>query len=303
MIKKILKFFLYNIAGKPLYLLIRPFYVPPEIWRRRLRFRGRFRVKTYDGRKFLLYNNAFHLENHIFWLGLDRYSWERMTRRIWTKLCRHSDNILDVGANSGIYALLAKVYNTASLVIAFEPQPNVFQVLCRNNQLNGYDIRCEQLALSDEEGRLPFYNYGPDTFTTENTMGGSLNREWITREMDSIPVEVRKLESYIDENSLEAVDLMKIDVGTLESEVLKGYGRYLKEHCPAIILEIRNREIGRKIETLIPPDIYSIYSIDEKRGMLEIQNLGEEPENQNYLLCPQSKLTLVNEFVNTEVKL
>ena len=102
MIRKALKYLLYRFFGKPIYIVVRGIYRPSETMRRRLRFIGKFRVETEDGRRFSLYNNAFHLENHIFWLGIDGYPWERTTRRIWAELCNSSATIFDIGANSGI---------------------------------------------------------------------------------------------------------------------------------------------------------------------------------------------------------
>ncbi len=310
MIKKAVKYILYRFIGKPLYLMLKPFYHPSEKMRRRLRFIGRFRVRAADGKRFYLFNNAFHLENHIFWLGIDRYPWERMTRCIWARLCPSSQTILDIGANSGIYAVLAKVYNRDSQVYAFEPQPNVFDVLMKNNRVNGFDIHCEKLALSSREGRLPFYNYGPDTFTTENTTAGSLNENWVKRDQQSILVDVKRLDNFIREENIPGVDLMKIDVETLEYDVLLGYGEYLEKHRPAIVLEIQDREIGQKLESLLGfPCTW--FNIHEERGLIEVTELGKpkqgssaagtEPENPrknlNYLLCPPSRIEHIREFI------
>jgi FkbM family methyltransferase len=297
MIKKALKYILYRIIGKPVYLVLRLFYIPSENMRRRMRFIGKFRVRAGDGESFRLFNNAFHLENHIFWLGIDRYPWERMSRQIWERLCRSSGTIFDIGANSGIYAVLAKVNNPNSLVVAFEPQPNVYHVLRKNNQVNGFDIRCEQLALSDREGMLPFYNYGPDTFTTENTTAGSLNKQWVTRDQSSIMVAVRKLESYIEEHDIPGIDLMKIDVETLEFDVLCGYGKYLGMHRPAILLEVQNREIGERVEALFNPDQYTFYNIDEMAGLRKVTGLGASEKYLNYLLCPLTRQDQISEFI------
>jgi FkbM family methyltransferase len=300
MLKKALKYLLYRIFGKPLYLVIRPFYIPPETMRRRMRFIGKFRVKAEDGKKFLLFNNAFHLENHIFWLGIDRYPWELMTRRIWTRLCLSADTIFDIGSNSGIYATLAKVYNSRSKVFAFEPQPNVFAVLQKNNRINGFDIRCEQLALSDTEGSLPFFNYGPDTFITENTTAGSLNRDWVTREQSSIMVDVRKLGTYLEEQGIIRIDLMKIDVETLEYEVLLGYGKYLAMHRPVLVLEIQNPDIGQKIGSLFDPGSNKFFRIDEQAGLRRVKELGTSTGSLNYLICPVEKEKLISEFIVLE---
>jgi FkbM family methyltransferase len=256
-------------------------------------------VKTGDGRTFLLYNNAFHLENHIFWLGIENYPWERTSRKIWTILCQSAGTILDIGANSGIYSVLASVYHPGARIIAFEPQPNVYRVLQKNNAINGFSIRCELLALSDREGILPFYNYGPDTFTTENTTAGSLNRDWGKGEQSSIMVRVCRLEKYLHDQGLTMVDLMKIDVETHECEVLKGYGRMLNQHKPIIFLEIQNREIGEKIESLFPGSGYFYYRIIEGKGLGVTVKLGDSQDILNYLICPQSKQDLLNGFIVT----
>jgi FkbM family methyltransferase len=297
MLKKALKFLLYRFFGKPVYLAVRLFYIPPENMRRRMRFIGKFRVRTQDGKGFSLFNNAFHLENHIFWLGIDRYPWERMTRRIWARLCLSAVTIFDIGANSGIYAVLAKVYNQDSRVYAFEPQPNVFAVLMKNNRINGFDIRCEQLALSDEEGRLPFYNYGRDTFSTENTTAGSLNRNWVTREQSSIMVDVRKLGNYVEEKNITRIDLIKIDVETLEYQVLIGYGKYLELHRPVLVLEIQNPGIGQKIGSLFDPGSHSFFSIDEQAGLRRVEEMGTTAGSLNHLICPLEKEIFIREFL------
>ena len=298
--KRIVKYLIYRSIAKPIYSLLRGFYLPSEKMRRRLRFIGKFRVNSRDGKKFYLYNNAFHLENHIYWLGIDAYPWERMTRRIWIKLCRESSSIFDIGANSGIYAILAKVYNAEAEVHAFEPQPNVYRVLEKNNELNEFDIHCVQLALSNQAGRQPFYNYGPGTFTTENTTGGSLNREWIRKDRQSILVDVKRLENYIEENSIAGINLIKIDVETLEYEVLLGYGRYLEQHEPVIILEIQDREIGINVESLLNSGRYAYFNIYEQSGLFRVSELGNSGNNLNYLLCPHSKLDKVKEFIIAE---
>ncbi|MFC2115030.1 FkbM family methyltransferase [Bacteroidota bacterium] len=299
MIKKALKYLLYRFFGKPLYSLVKGIYHPSDTMLKRLRFIGKFRVKTEDGQHFYLFNNAFHLENRIFWMGLDKYPWERMTRRIWARLCISSSTIFDIGANSGIYSVLAKVYNPNSLVLAFEPQPNVYNVLRRNNQVNGFDIVCEQAALSSKEGRMPFYNYGPDTFSTENTTAGSLNKDWVTRDQSSIMVDVQKLGTYIEENDIGGIDLMKIDVETLEYEVLLGYGKCLSIHLPILILEIQNRDIGKNLESLLDPDQYSYYNIDEEDGLVSVTELGSATKDLNYLVCPNSKLDEVRDFISS----
>jgi FkbM family methyltransferase len=276
--------------------------------RKRLRFIGKFRVKAADGKQFYLYNNGFYLETSIFWLGLEQFPWENMTRRLWTHLCPLSSTIFDIGANSGIYATLAKAYHPEATVVAFEPQPNIFAVLRKNSAVNNFDIQCENFALSNQEGLLPFYNYGQNTFTTGNTTAGSLNKDWQPGDdwqpdfHQCITVPVKKLARYVEENSIKKIDLIKLDVETLEYEVLSGLGEYLYSHQPLIILEVQDQAIGERIKELFATTCYTFYHIDEQTGLREVKSLGLSGENKNYLLCPPASRQHIQAFrYDTEI--
>ena len=282
--KQGLKTLLYSSIGFRLIKLLKFVYTPPIKYAKKLRFKGVFNVKTEKGNSFKLYNNAFLLETHIFWLGIDNYQWENKTREIWCDLSTKSNTIADVGANVGIFSVLAKVNNPNALVIAFEPQPNIFEILKKNN------------AISNTSGSVPFFNHGPNTFSDNNTTSGSLNKTWRPIDQNSIYVEAITLESYINTNNIEAIDLLKIDVETLEYEVLLGYGSFLLKHEPIIILEIQSKEIGSNIDSLLTIDLYLYYSIDESRGLVKVDVLGTGGDN-NYLLCPKSKIHLINSLI------
>ena len=295
--KNTARLFLYRIVGRPFYALVKRFYSPPASWRTRLRFIGKFKVRTKDGKSFYLYNAGFRLESDIYWSGLDNCNWEPMTRDIWTHLSTSARTIFDIGSNSGLFAILAKVYHPDAYVVAFEPQPNIFNVLRTNNHINGFDIHCNNIALSHEEGDVPFYNYGATAFTTENTTAGSLNKHWRPDGQTSIRVKAKQLRTYIAENNIQTIDLMKIDVETFEYEVLSGYAEYLYLHEPVVLLEIQDRAIGKSIESLFQKTSYSFFVIDEAAGLRQVETLGTSKEDLNYLLCPASKLDRVREFV------
>ena len=281
------------MIGHLAFPLLKVFYTPGLPISRLLRFRGKFRVRTKDGISFFLFNNPFHLETYIFWLGFERFEWEKTTRNVWAELCRSAENIFDIGANTGIFSVMARAYNPNAKVHAFEPQPNIFSVLDKNNKINRFNIRCENLALSDKAGTLPFYNSGSAAFTSENTTAGSLNKSWRPENQQSITVTVDRLDHYIKEKKIAKIDLMKIDVETLEYEVLKGYGDLLMQHQPIIVLEIQHPEIGKNIATLCPASSYAYFNIDENKGLAKVTSLGQSESNHNYILCPISKSGLL----------
>ncbi|MCF1750310.1 FkbM family methyltransferase [Mariniradius sediminis] len=294
--KPIKKYFHHHLA-RPFYEIIRP--LQPILNLKKRTFFDKFKVRTQKGTGFWLYNNAFALETEIFWKGFDKINWEMKTREIWEELSKSSRTILDIGANTGVFSILAKASYPNASVFAFEPQPNIFEVLKKNNTINGFDIHCIPLALSDQEGELPFYNTGFSTFEGNNTTHGSLNKEWRTEKQASIIVNVDRLDNFLIKQQVGKVDLVKIDVETLEYEVLKGYGSLLDKHRPILILEIQNQDIGKKVASLFDIHSYFFFWVNEDKGLHSVQSLGENTsqEHLNYLICPEEKQQLVQKFL------
>jgi FkbM family methyltransferase len=294
-VKSFLKSAIYKIIGPVIYPVVRIFGCPPEKVFRKMKFIGKFRVRTKSGKRFFLYNNAFRLETYIFWKGYDHFEWELETRKLWSALAANSNTILDIGANTGIFSVVAKSANPEALVIAFEPQPNIYEVLERNSAINKFDIRCEKIALSDSTGEALFFNHGPDTFSGSNTTSGSLNKNWRPKDQQSIRVKTETLDDFIARNKIPAIDLIKIDVESHELEVIAGYAKNLPIHKPIVIIEILDLDTGKKISAFFPRDAYRYFMIDEKRGLEECEALEGNSDN-NYLLVPKSKLKLVNKI-------
>ena len=63
------------------------------------------------------------------------------------------DTLFDIGANIGIYAILAAAQNPAGTVVAVEPMAATFARLCDNAMLNGLtNIRPWCVAIAAENG-------------------------------------------------------------------------------------------------------------------------------------------------------
>ena len=291
--KKLFSSILRSLRGTFLFETLRKL-IPPKWKKGAFEFKGKFPVSTSDGKSFYLFNNDFYLETSIFLHGIDNFDWEPQSRRVWTKLCEQCDTIFDIGANTGIFSVLAKAYNSNAKVFAFEPQPNIYAVLEKNKEVNGYDMACENLAISNESGILPFYNYGKDPFDTGNTTAGSLNKDWRPKDdQQSIDVTVVTLQSYIQKHNIKSVDLMKIDVESMEHEVLEGYGQLLPKHQPLILLEVLDVELGARIGNMFAANSTRFYYIDEKSGLVTTEELGTNGRG-NYLICPESRADLLN---------
>jgi len=126
----------------------------PETVFRHLHFAGPFAV-DFDGRSFRLEHTGSSFENELFWRGLSAY--EPGTLALWRSLVRTAPVIIDAGAHSGLFSLIAASLNQEARVIAFEPEPRVYQRLLANLAINDLAIVPERIALSDATGTATFY--------------------------------------------------------------------------------------------------------------------------------------------------
>ena len=265
---------------KQVFSFVKIFWSPPEKIFRHLYFKGKFRVRIDRSHSFLLSHYGFMIENEIFWRGLEG-GWEKVSFSLWMQLCRRSGHILDLGANTGIYSLIAKTVNPSANVYAFDPVERVFEKLEENNRLNRYDIRCVKKAVSDYTGKATIYDR-----PTEHVLSVTVNRNTISTDPSAIPVEIEtiKLADFFREEKITQIDLMKIDVETHEPEVLKGMEQYLQQFRPAMLIEVLSDEIGKRIEAMVAPLHFLYFNIDEKKGVRQTEHIVKS-DHYNYLLC------------------
>ena len=247
-----------------------------------LRFRGDFTVPIDDERSFQMRSYGASLENSIFWAGITG-EWEATSVSLWMKLAKDANVVFDVGANTGIYSLLAKAVNPNAKVYAFEPIDRIYKKLIYNNQINNYDTICLKLGVSDTDGTATFYD-----FQDENSYSSSLNSEFAKGDVDTvapITIETIRLDTLIERDNIEQVDLIKIDVETYEPEVLEGMGIYLEKFSPPLLIEILNDDIARRVENLVSGKNYVYFCIDEKTGAIEKVEEIARGNSFNYLIC------------------
>lgn len=141
-----------------------------------------------------------------------------------------SDHFIDVGANIGLYTLLAasRIGKTGHLY-AFEPCPKTVERLQETLSANQLDwVHLHAIALGDAESTL--------TLTTDrDTVNHVLLNADHSQAVTHIPC--RRLDAVVDPNHTYAI--AKIDVEGFELPVLKGADRLLSQHqIEVLILEI-----------------------------------------------------------------
>jgi FkbM family methyltransferase len=158
------------------------------------------------------------------------------------KVVRPGMIVADVGANVGLYTLLAaRLLQGDGRIHSFEPTPAVHQILRNNVQLNGFlddgVVSLHELAVSDSSGRVRFYGNRSDS--THNSLYSS----------EAVPQDEYEVSTTtIDEvfGSQARLDFIKVDVEGAEPAVFRGMQQTLKRNPHiAIVAEFAPRHIAR----------------------------------------------------------
>lgn len=165
--------------------------------------------------------------------GLPEYDDMLFTERF----LKPGDAVIDVGANIGLYSLLAASRTGAGRVIALEPHPVAANRLRENVTLNGLqniDVRCEAAGPESGVARL----------TANLDTINHIVEDAVTT--DSISVPVVTLDDLA--NPGDQVALVKVDAEGFEAAVLAGAHRLLGERAvTAWVVEVNG--LGGRYES------------------------------------------------------
>jgi FkbM family methyltransferase len=261
-----------------------------------LRFRGTFTVKIDSCHQFRLQHWGYMVENDLFWNGFGN-GYEGTSLQIWRRLAPHAHVILDVGANTGIYSLVARCVNPVATVVALEPVERVFRRLQRNIELNGGNVTAERLAASDTTGAAMFYD-----LPTDHELTASLDpamSEGCSGVVEYY-VPTKRLDDVLSGGGLRSIDLAKIDVELSEPQVLLGMGAFLSNCKPTLLVEILNERVAREVNDITRDLGYNIFRVVEHRGLVRTSEIQATVlKERNYLLAQDGivKAANIGDFV------
>lgn len=157
------------------------------------------------------------------------------------------DQVLDVGAHYGYFALLAATLTgPKGKVVAFEAAPKTFSVLHQNSLL-AKNLTVVNKAASDVRGQLTFYEF-PNMYSEYNTLDPSQfeGEPWYKDyPPDPLDIDTILMDEYLADNHFNP-DLIKIDVEGAELRVLKGMEHYLSDKSPVIAMEYLSESRGNQ---------------------------------------------------------
>jgi FkbM family methyltransferase len=156
----------------------------------------------------------------------------------WLKYIKPGDTVLDIGAQSGMFTLSAKLYPETTWY-AFEPDPDNYNCLKQNLELNSItNVITSQEALSDSVGSKTLNIYC--SHRGVNTLG----KNYIPFGKDMIHLEV-KTNTIDNLFSDKSVDLIKIDTEGAEYDILIGGIETIERCKPNILLEYSADKLGQ----------------------------------------------------------
>ena len=289
--KKLLKNLYHHLPFKKLlYTGLKQVWIPPAKVYQHLHFNDTIRIDAGAGNSFQMVHYGHELENEIFWKGLYG-GWEKYSMSVWATLAVEAKVIFDIGANTGLYSLVAKSTNRNAAVHAFEPFGAICKKLAHNAAINRYNVVCNCLAVSDYTGDGVIYT-ADENFAYSVTVNQNL---W-TSDKDAIKLDIKTttLKDYIEEHGITGIDLMKIDVETHEPEVMAGFSHFFNLYKPILLIEILNEEVAAALAPYFPAGDFDIYNIDELSGIKKVASLSKS-DYYNFLIVPVEKAHLYNE--------
>jgi len=220
----------------------------------------------------------------LYWHGPG--GWEPETVPVYLQLVRPGMTVLDIGANTGLFALLAARRSADTVVHAIEPVPRVFAMLEANVARNALpNVRCHRMALADADGVVTMYVPADEVPVVASLLAG-----WRPGS-DQIDVEAVTLDQFVSRLGIDNVGLMKIDTEGTEHAVLAGAQKTLSAHQPFVICEVlaAGGNADAVSEQLAAAGY--LYFLLTENGPRAMQHVVGNPSDgcHNYLFVPRSR--------------
>lgn len=215
-------------------------------------------------------------------------------------LVRTEGFFIDVGANTGLYSIMAAVISPGKKVIAFEPLPAIIPTLRRNIRINLLEsvIDVREIALSNRPGVATLHIPDPSHGLLETS--ASLEADFKVQEQNSgaetIEVEVSTLDSL---DIRGPIAVIKVDIEGHEYAFLDGARSTISRERPIVFIEVLNTPQRARLGRLAQEMSYINFRL---RPDLAIHDGGEiQFDNQawNHALVPIERIQKFEEICSS----
>lgn len=284
LIRPIISHRLVNLVVVSILKVVKPL-VPMELLVR-VPIYGRVTCGLADSKTLTMYSQADDvMVSGLCFQGLESYEQESID--LFRGLASRASSILDVGANTGIYSLVAAIENPLSKVYAFEPVPRIFNRLEQNRDINNAaNVQLNQSVIADFNGSTTLYIPTEKIPTSSSTAAGH------RRAVETIEVNATSLDSFIELEGISKVDLMKIDTESTEPLVLDGALKMIERDRPTIVCEVLRPRTGKALRKILDNFGYQYYWITPNGLIKQDRPIGDpEFKYLNYLFIQPDKIS------------
>ena len=210
-----------------------------------------------------------------------------MAVEVFARLARDADVVLDIGAYTGLFSLVAAAVNEDLHVHAFEIVPDVYKALfdncVRNDVLRRATLHHVGIGPPDSTVRMPVQSVGsalPDFYSTGLTFE------------DGVDVPLRALDSLGPLWPPDARMLVKIDVEGTEDEVFRHGQEVLRTARPDILCEVlAGQADGKELEGLLDGIGYRYYLVED-RSLRRLAHIEPDPRYRDWLFTRRDEADL-----------
>jgi FkbM family methyltransferase len=245
---------------------------------------GTFSFSNKSGKVFKLKSDGYDpTVNMVYWT--DGTGYEPGIINLLHSILKKSEILIDVGANTGIITIQMSLLPFAKEVHSFEPLPRAFLALEQHIRLNSLkNCYPYQFAIGKENSITKLYVPNVQAIPTASSLDPN-------KYIDNHPIEVntKTLDSFVKENNVSNIDVIKIDVEGRESDVLSGMKNVLQEMKPYIVCEILPR-IGDvfAVYSYVKPYNYYLYEIrDNEISIIDHPEIYQRTKCRDFLLSPE----------------
>ena len=225
------------------------------------------------------------IAKELYWSrGVRRVPADRLALEVFAALAKRSDVVLDIGANTGLFSVIAAAANRSAQVHSYEILSEAADIMTQNVLKNGAEARVRVHRIGIGKAGLTVTLPHLSRFSSVPT---SLSTR--SRYESGTTVSVESLDDQIWVAEGAASVLIKIDVEGTEDEILENGRKFLQSFRPYILCEVLPSQLrANAISDLLRSLNYRMYLIRD-RSPAPSADLRPDIEFHDWLFVPDSE--------------